>query len=95
MGDWLSGHTPVHCTMSELFPKNILNISLTIFAFKIRGNVNWKYITVKQLLEKLPPYGRLFSTSCGELQPLAANNGALRAHFFWRYFLDFLGKHFW
>ena len=32
-------------------------------------------------LEKLPPYGRLFSSFCGGLQPLATNGGVLRAQF--------------
>ena len=38
--------------------------------------------------EKLPPYGRLFSSFCGELQPSAANSEALRAHFFWYFPAD-------
>ena len=41
-------------------------------------------------LEKLPPYGRLFSSSFGGLQPSAANDGALRAHFFWDFPADFV-----
>ena len=47
-------------------------------------------------LEKLPPYGRLFSSSCGGLQPSAANGGALRAHFLQDFFFGiiFYGKIF-
>ena len=41
---------------------------------------------ILQPLEKLPPYGRLFSSSCGGLQPLAANDGALRAPPFENFF---------
>ena len=41
-----------------------------------------------KILEKLPPYGRLFSSFCGELQPSAANSEALRAHFFWYFPAD-------
>ena len=44
-------------------------------------------------IEKLPPYGRLFSSSCGELHPSAAYSGALRAHFI-EMFLIFFGKFF-
>ena len=41
---------------------------------------------IKLELEKLPPYGRLFSSSCGGLQPSAANDGALRAPPFENFF---------
>ena len=43
------------------------------------------------ILEKLPPYGRLFSSSRGELQPLTAHIGAFWAHFF-KMFLRFSKK---
>ena len=47
------------------------------------------------LLEKVPPYGQLFSSSCGELQPSAANSGALRPTFskmFLRFFRNIFFK---
>ena len=37
-------------------------------------------------LEKLPPYERLFSSSCGGLQPSVANDGALRTPPFENFF---------
>ena len=49
------------------------------------------------------PYGQLFTSSCGGLQPLAANGWALWAQFFqdfpanlvWKLFLgDFFGGNF-
>ena len=46
------------------------------------------------LLEKLPPYVRLFSSSCGGLQPLAANGGDLWTHFFRDFPADFFREHF-
>ena len=50
------------------------------------------FLSFKYKLEKMQPYGRLFSSSCGGLQPLGANGGALRAHFFRDFLADFLGK---
>ena len=36
---------------------------------------------IQVILENLPPYRRFFSSSCGELQPSAANGGTLWAQF--------------
>ena len=52
--------------------------------------------SIQNRIEKLPPFGRLFSSSCGELQPSAAYSGALRAHFFFEIIEDiFWGEFFW
>ena len=44
------------------------------------------------VLEKLPPYGRLFSNSCAGLQPSAANDGALRAPPLVNFFENFFSE---
>ena len=52
-------------------------------------------LQLSNILEKLPPYMQLFSSSCGELQPSAANSRALRAHFFKRCFWNISGTFLW
>ena len=52
------------------------------------------YLDILEILEKFPPYVRLFSNSCGELQPSAAPSVALRADFFRNYQADFFWGNF-
>ena len=59
--------------------KRKLKKALVSMANKFFNFCAYSYL---KALEKLPPYGRLFSSSCEELQPSAAISGALRAHFF-------------
>ena len=50
---------------------------------------------LSHILEQNSHYGQLFSSSCGELQPSAANSGALRAHFLQDFRQIFLGNLVW
>ena len=90
----LTDHVTVPQELHQANPGITNDLTSRIFLISLRppkapafGHRNWNK------LEKLPPYRRPFSSSCGELQPSAANSGALRAHFFQDYF-EIFREHF-
>ena len=76
--------------------KNVMGALLTISPstntrFQTQFLIN---ITIYNELEKLPPFGRLFYSSCGELQPSAANNVGPFVPNFFSFFQVFVFKFF-
>ena len=70
-----------------LFNKPLIRVrSPTWCRMHLKKSQNINFFEFQQILEKLPPYGRLFSSSCGELQPSAANSWALIYEIFWQFF---------
>ena len=63
--------------MSEILNVFMLLDYLFPFCVTLFLNPSNLYITTnfEVILEKVPPYGRHFSSSCGGLQPLAATMG--------------------